>query len=91
MKETIAKLTSNTYLSVGLVVTIVGAAVGLGTNLNEVANLKTQISEVKTAQKEMSQEWKEELKAIRSDQLAIKDSISELRVLLVAGQAGTTK
>lgn len=85
MKETIAKFTSNTYLSVGLVVTIIGAALGLGTNLNEIANLKQQISEVKTVQKEMNQEWKEELKAIRADQALIKDSISELRVLLVAG------
>ncbi len=86
MKEIISKFTSNSYLSVGLVVTLLSAALTFGIMFNKVSVLEAQITEVKTTQKEMNQEWKEELKAIRADQLLIKDSISELRVLLVAGQ-----
>lgn len=80
MKETIAKFTSNSYLSVGLVITLVGAAISFGIMLNRVGTLELQVTELKG-----------DIKTIGADLNDLQTDIAELRVLLLAEQNNIPK
>lgn len=48
-------ISSKTAISIGLVVTLIGAAIGFGILYQKVLNLETQVQEIKMDIKEVSQ------------------------------------
>lgn len=91
MKETIAKFTSNSYLSVGLVITITGAAVTSGIMFNKVAVLETQVSELKTDVKAVVSRLETKIEKVDEKLSDITDSLAEVRVFLQTNRDITLK
>lgn len=82
MKETIAKFTSNSYLSVGLVITLLGAALTFGIMFNKVAVLETQVQEIKGDVKLVVSKLETRLEKLDEKLNSITASLSEVRVFL---------
>ena len=82
MKETIAKFTSNSYLSVGLVITLLSAALTFGVMFNKVAVLEAQVSEIKGDVKLVVSKLETRLEKLDEKLNSITASLSEVRVFL---------